>query len=798
MSKRRNLSRRQALAGAGAAAVSATLAGPASGQASKVDFVPGPSMLWYRQPAAEWVEALPLGNGRQGAMVFGGVASERIQLNEDTFFAGGPYEAINPAGKATLPEIRKLIFAGKYLEAQQLAEKTLFGTPARQMAYQTIGDLLISFPVIEKATDYARALDLETAIATTQFSASANLSGPAQHVREAFISAPDQVMVLRFACSAARRITANFAFATPQAADIAAEGSDTLVMSGVSPDYSGIEGRLPFEARLRVIAKGGTVRASEGGVYVAGADEVMVLVAIATGYRAFNDISADPVAINRARIAAAAGRSFAKLKARHVEDYRALFDRATIDLGRTPAALEPTDTRIANFANGSDPDLAALYLKFARYLLIAASRPETQPANLQGIWNDRTDPPWESKWTININIQMNYWPSGPGQLLECLDPLARMVEDLSLTGGRVARDLYGARGWVAHHNTDVWRAATPADAARFGTWPLGGAWLCSNLWDGYDYSRDRAWLARIYPLLKGASEFCLDTLQRHPRTGEWVTNPSMSPENAHPFGSTLCAGPAGDTQILRDLFDNTFEAARILDRDAGLRSELRAARRRLPPDRIGKAGQLQEWFDDWDMEAPDKSHRHVSHLYALHPASQITPEDTPALAQAARTTLNQRGDDSTGWAIAWRINLWARLKDAERSYSLLQGLLSPKRSYPNLFDAHPPFQIDGNFGGATGIAEMILQSYRGRILLLPALPRAFANGRARGLLARGGFEVDLTWADGTLTEATIRSRAGRPVEMFHGPRRLPLTLKAGENARIGLRDGRLAVMKDQG
>jgi alpha-L-fucosidase 2 len=429
----------------------------------------------------------------------------------------------------------------------------------------------------------------------------------------------------------------------------------------------------------------------------------------------------------------------------------------------------------------SDPGLASLYFQYGRYLLLSSSRGNSQPANLQGLWNERTDPPWGSKFTINVNTQMNYWPAGPAALFECLEPLLRMTRELAISGARVAREMYGARGWVAHHNTDLWRAAAPIDGAFWGMWQMGGAWLSLSLWEHWEFTRDREWLATIYPLLKGASQFFVDTLVEHPREKLLVTNPSLSPENVHPFGSTICAGPAMDSQILRDLFARTAEAAKILGVDAGFRQELDGMRARLPGDRIGKAGQLQEWLEDWDMDAPEINHRHISHLWALHPSDQVDVDDTPALAAAARRTLEIRGDESTGWGIAWRLNFWARLAAGDRAFKLLTMLLSPQRTYPNLFDAHPPFQIDGNFGATAAMAEMLLQSHRGRLKLLPALPRAWPSGSVRGLRARGGFEVDMAWSAGVLSSVRLVSHAGEPSTLIYGSKSRPIALKRGQS-----------------
>jgi alpha-L-fucosidase 2 len=749
---------------------------------------PGPrgDSLWYPRPADEWVQALPVGNGRLGAMVFGGIASERLQLNEDSFFSGGPYDPVNPEARAALPRVRELVFAGQYAEAQKLIDAQVMARPLRQMSYQTVGDLLLTFPGIENTSGYRRELHLPTATARTQFDMGARFR------RTVFASAVDQVIVVHLDSEpAGRRISVNLTFASPQKADVVVEDSGTLVMRGSGPADQGVAGAMKFEARARVIAKGGRVASSSGGMSILNADEVLVVIAIATNYRSFADLTADPAAANIARLSAAAKFDFATLHARHVADVQPRMNRVKLDLGGSENEWLPTDERVQRFAMARDPALVSLYFQYGRYLLLSSSRQGSQPANLQGIWNERTNPPWGSKWTINVNTQMNYWPAGPTALGECVEPLLRMTRELAVSGARVARDMYGARGWVAHHNTDVWRAAAPIDGAFWGMWQMGGAWLTLALWDHFEFSRDLAFLREVYPLLKGSSEFFLDTLVEHPREKLLVTNPSISPENRHPFGSSICAGPAMDSQILRDLFARTAQAAKLLGVDAAFREELARVRERLPKDRIGKAGHLQEWLDDWDMDAPEINHRHISHLWALHPSEQITVDDTPELAAAARRTLEIRGDESTGWGIAWRLNFWARLADGNRVQRLLEMLLSPQRTYPNLFDAHPPFQIDGNFGATAAIAECLLQSQRGRLKLLPALPRAWPQGRVTGLRARGGFEVDLAWSGGVLERVSLVNLAGETTQISYLGQVLPLKTEKGARASFKWRDEKL-------
>ncbi len=764
----------------------------ASGAPPAADASPWSALrLWYPRPATQWVEALPLGNGRLGAMVWGGGKHERIQLNEDTLYAGGPYDPTPPDALAALPEVRRLLFAGRHAEAEALANAKMMGRPHKQMPYQPLGDLVLDFFEIAETNGYRRELDLDAALATSTFEARG-----LQHRREVFASPVDQCVAMRLSGDQPGRISLRIALDSDQPSKaIRADGDAGLLLRGRNEPAFGVEGKLRFALRLRVLPTGGTLRHRGDRIEVHDADEVLLLLTAATSYRRHDDVSGDPEAITRDQLDAAARRLWPAMLDDHLAVHRALFRRVSIDLGRTPPAVAalPTDERVARFAEGEDPELAALYHQFGRYLLLASSRPGTQPANLQGVWNDLLQPPWESKYTININTQMNYWPAEANALAECVEPLEQMLFDLAQTGARTARDMYGAPGWVVHHNTDLWRATAPVDGAQWGLWPTGGAWLLQQLWDRWDYGRDLAYLRKVYPLFKGAAEFFAATLVEDPGTGAMVTAPSISPENVHPHGAALCAGPSMDAQILRDLFGQCIEAAALLGVDEGLAGQLAALRERLPPHRIGKAGQLQEWQHDWDMEAPEIDHRHVSHLYALHPSSQVNLRDTPALAAAARRSLEIRGDEATGWGIGWRLNLWARLRDGERAMKILRMLVSPSRTYPNLFDAHPPFQIDGNFGGTAGITELLVQSWGGTIFLLPALPKAWPTGELRGVRVRNAAGIDLSWRDGALVQATLRSEQGGEYRIEHRGRELALALAAGESAV--LRPGRRGLVR---
>jgi alpha-L-fucosidase 2 len=777
-----------AVAGVGVGRAQAGVAKPVAASTGDAGAF-APLKLWYPRPATQWVEALPLGNGRLGAMVWGGARNERIQINEDTLFAGGPYDPVPATALAALPRVRELLFAGIYAEAEAIANATMMATPPKQMPYQPLGDLVLDVLEIAETDDYRRELDLDSAVAVSTFEARG-----LRHRREVFVSPADQCIAVRLSGDRPGRISLRIALDSDQPhARVDADGDAGLLLHGRNDAAFGVEGKLRFALRLRVLPAGGTLAMRGDRIEVRDADEVVLLLTAATSYKRFDDVSGDPEAIARAQLDEAAKKSWQALLDDHLAAHRALFRRVAIDLGRSDPAVAalPTDERVARFGEGRDPELAALYHQYGRYLLIASSRPGSQPANLQGVWNDLLQPPWESKYTININTEMNYWPSEANALPECAEPLQRMLFDLSEKGAEVARRMYGAPGWVAHHNTDLWRQAAPIDGAQWGLWPMGGAWLLQQSWDRWDYGRDTNYLRKVYPLFKGAAAFFAATLVEDPHTHAMVTAPSLSPENVHPFGASLCAGPSMDAQLLRDLFGQCIEASRILGVDADFAATLAALREKLPPHRIGHAGQLQEWQQDWDMEAPERHHRHVSHLYALHPSAQINVRDTPELAAAAKRSLELRGDEATGWGTAWRLNLWARLHDGEHAYKLLGMLLSPQRTYPNLFDAHPPFQIDGNFGGTAGITEMLLQSWGGTVFLLPALPQAWPDGVLRGARVRNAAGIDLRWKSGELAKATLRSDKGGDYELAYRERTIKLQLRAGESADVVLRGDRL-------
>jgi alpha-L-fucosidase 2 len=768
---------------------------------------PAGERLWYSKPSVRWEEALPIGNGRLGAMVFGRVAQERLQLNEDTLWAGSPYIPDNPDALAALPEVHKLLLAERYLEAEKLTSDKVMAKPLRQMAYGSAGDLFLNFSDAQAPTSYQRALDLTTAITTTEYRTKAGT-----FTREAFASTPHQTLVLHLqapkgklnfdiayrAPRVVRYTPANYQGSATELTEnesidwlmtespgepgpdvrVAGDGSGCLLVTGRNAAGPTTPAGLKYAVRIRVVSDGRVVEQG-GRVSVQGARTATLLIAAATSFVSYNDVSGDPIATVRRHTDAAAQVPYATLKREHVSEYRSLYATTSLQLPATASAEKATDVRIAEGEGSDDPSLAALYFQFARYLLISSSRPGTQPANLQGIWNEGINPPWGSKYTININTEMNYWPADPAGLGVCVEPLLRMVEDLAVTGARTAKTMYNARGWVAHHNTDLWRAAAPIDQPSSGLWPCGGAWLCNTLWDHYDYSRDEQTLRRLYPLLRGASLFFLDTLIEDPKGRGLVTSPSHSPENEHPFGASLCIGPAMDRQIVRDLFAHTINAGRTLKVDETLLGELAAAERRIARDVIGKNGQLQEWLEDWDDRAPDQHHRHVSHLYAIYPSSQLNVLDTPAFIAAAKKSLRDRGDLATGWGTAWRICLWARMGEGDHAHTILKALVGPTRTYPNMFDAHPPFQIDGNFGGAAGIMEMLVQSWGDEVRLLPALPKAWPEGEVRGLRARGAISIDMRWRAHKVASLEIA-----------GPANKSVTLRIGNASQSIVLDGR--------
>jgi alpha-L-fucosidase 2 len=739
--------------------------------------------LSYDKAATNWNEALPIGNGSLGAMVYGGVVQEQIQFNEETLWKGGPHDYSHKDAHKYLEEIRELLFKGKQKKAEKLAGEVFMSEPLGQMAYQPFGDLVMDFPDHENFSDYKRVLDIENAICKISYSVDG-----VKYKREIFASNPNKVIAIKLSSDKPKALNFKMALNSVhfQKSIQTSFDSQTLTVKVLDGALTGIAGIQ--------VKTDGDIAPDYETISVKGATTATIYLNAVTSFQSYKSVNAriDRVTNSLAKkMKACQALEYNKVKADHIADYQSLFNRFSLSFGEKGNMDMPTNKRIYQFwKNPDDPQFISLYVQYARYLMISSSRPGGQPATLQGIWNDKLSPSWDSKYTVNINTEMNYWPVELTNLSECQEPLYKMIEECSESGAVVAKEHYNCDGWVLHHNTDIWRGTAPINGSNHGIWVTGGAWLSTHIWEHYQFTQDKEFLKEKYPILKNSALFFTQFLVEDPKTGYLISTPSNSPENGG-----LVAGPTMDHQIIRALFNACIEASEILETDKEFAEKLAVLLPRIAPNQIGKHGQLQEWLEDKDD--PKNKHRHVSHLWGVYPGSEINWEENPDMMKAARQSLLYRGDEGTGWSLGWKINFWSRFLDGNRTYKLISMLLSPAEepqrkirggSYPNLFDAHPPFQIDGNFGGAAGVIEMLIQSHLGRIDLLPALPDALPEGDISGVCARGGFELSFKWDNGVLQEVEVLSKAGKDCGLKYMDKNIEFKTKKGEVYKF---DGKL-------